>query len=478
MAGKSLGLALTFDDILLEPRASDVTPSQVKISGQLTKKIKINIPIISAAMDTVTESSMAIALARLGGVGVIHRNLTIEDQAAEVRKVKRSESEVIEEPLTISPEASLEEAKKLIEESQVSGILVVNNHRLKGILTQRDMWFEENLGKKVSDVMTKDNLVTTRVGTTMEEAEAIIKRHKIEKLPVVDKNGVLKGLITWKDLNKKRQFPNACKDEKGRLCVAAAIGVSEEMTSRAAALVKEDVDILVTDKAHGHHKNVLQAVSFLKKAFPKVEIIAGNIATPQAAVDLIKKGADAVKVGVGCGSICTTRDVAGVGVPQFSAILECAAAAKRYKVPVIADGGIVYPADLVKSLVAGASCVMLGNMLAGTDEAPGDIIITSEGRRYKKYRGMGSYEAMKTRIHDRYFQKEVPEGISGKVPYKGAAARVVKRLVGALKSAMSYYGAREIEDLHSVVFRQITPAGLRESHPHTVMIEPEEETFY
>lgn len=478
MAGRFKGLALTFDDILLEPRVSVVTPPQVKVSTQLTKKIKVNIPVISAAMDTVTEAAMAIALARLGGIGVIHRNLSIEEQVAEVRKVKRSESELIEEPLTISPEASLEEAKKLIEESGVSGILVVNNHRLKGILTQRDMWFEDDLTKKVKDVMTKDNLITTRTGTTLEEAEEILKKYKIEKLPVLDKNGILKGLITWKDLNKRRQFPNACKDEKGRLRVAAAIGVSEEMPSRAAALAKEDADIFVIDKAHGHHKNVLEAISFLKKAFPRIEVIAGNIATEQAAADLIKKGADAVKVGVGCGSICTTRDVAGVGVPQFSAILECAKAAKRYKVPTVADGGIVYPADLVKALVAGANCVMLGNMLAGTDEAPGDIIITSEGRRYKKYRGMGSYEAMKARSHDRYFQKEVPEGISGKVPYKGAVYKVVKKLVESLKTAMSYYGAKEIGELHSVNFRQITPAGLRESHPHTVMIEPEEEMLH
>jgi len=475
MADRFKGLALTFDDVLLEPRISDVSPSQVKVSSQLTKKIKINIPIISAAMDTVTESAMAIALARFGGIGVIHRNFTIEEQAAEVRKVKRSESELIEEPLTISPEASLEEAKKLIEESGVSGILVVNNHRLKGILTQRDMWFEDDLTKKVKDAMTKDNLITTKAGTTLEEAEEILKKYKIEKLPVLDKNGVLKGLITWKDLNKRRQFPNACKDKKGRLRVAAAVGVSEEMALRAAALVKEGVDILVIDKAHGHHKNVLVAIPFLKKAFPGVEVIAGNTATAEAAVDLIKKGADAVKVGVGCGSICTTRDVAGVGVPQFSAILECAAAAKRYKVPTIADGGIVYPADLVKSLAVGANCVMLGNMLAGTDEAPGDIIITSEGRRYKKYRGMGSYEAMKARSHDRYFQKEVPEGISGKVSYKGAVSKVIKKLVDSLKTAMSYYGAREVSDLRSVSYRQITPAGLRESHPHTVMIEPEEE---
>jgi IMP dehydrogenase len=477
MADRFKGLALTFDDILLEPRYSNVTPVSVKVTTQLTKKIKINIPIISAAMDTVTESSMAIALARLGGLGVIHRNFSVEDQAAEVRRVKRSESEVIDEPLTISPEATLEEAKNLIEENDVSGILVVNNHRLKGILTQRDLWFEENLTKKVKDVMTKENLVTAKVGTSQEEAEKIIKKYKIEKLPLINKNGVLKGLITWKDLNKRRLFPNACKDEKGRLRVAAAVGASEEMPARAAALVGEGVDILVVDKAHGHHENVLRAVAFLKKAFPKVEVVAGNIATAEADIDLIKKGADAVKVGVGSGSICTTRDVAGVGVPQFSAILECAKVAKRLKVPVIADGGIVYPADLVKSLAAGASCVMLGNMLAGTDEAPGDIIITSEGRRYKKYRGMGSFEAMKARSYDRYFQKEVPEGISGKVPYKGAVSKVVKKLVESLKTAMSYYGAREIDDLQNVTFRQITSAGLRESHPHTVMIEPEEETF-
>lgn len=478
MAGKFRGLALTFDDVLLEPRASDVSPLQTKVSTQLTKRIKINIPILSAAMDTVTESPMAIAMARLGGIGVIHRNLTIEDQAAEVRKVKRSESEVISEPLTISPEATLEEAKRLIDENAISGILVVNNNRLKGILTQRDMWFVDDLSRKVKELMTKDSIITTKVGTTLEQAEKVLKEHKIEKLPVVDENGAVKGLITWKDLNKRRNFPNACKDERGRLRVAAAIGVGEDMPHRAATLVKENVDILVIDTAHGHHQNVLKAVPFLKKAFPHVDVIVGNIAIAEAATKLIKKGADAVKVGVGAGSICSTRDVAGVGVPQFSAILDCVVAAKKYKVPVIADGGIVYSADLVKALAAGANCVMLGNILAGTNEAPGDIVITSEGRRYKKYRGMGSFEAMKARSHDRYFQKEVPEGISGKVPYKGAVSKVVKKLVESLRTAMSYYGSKKIENLHSVNFRQITSAGLRESHPHTVMIEPEEETLH
>ncbi len=470
MAARFKGLALTFDDILLEPSESEVNPASVRLETQLTKKIKINTPIISAASDTVTESSMAIALARMGGIGVIHRNLSIEEEAEQVRLVKRSESSFIQEPITLSPQASLQEALDLMNTYQISGVPVVNDNRLKGIITGRDLRLEDDLNKKVSDVMTKEELVTAKVGTKLEEAEKIFKKHKVEKLPIIDKDGRLKGLITWKDLNKRKQFPLSAKDRLGRLLVAAAVGVGEDMLKRASALVKEGADILVIDTAHGHHKNVVKSVPLLKKAFPKVQIIAGNIATAEASEVLIKKGADAIKIGVGCGSICTTRDVTGVGVPQFTAILECAKVANRYKVPAIADGGLVYPADIVKALAGGASSVMLGNMLAGTDETPGEMIISSDGERFKNYRGMGSFEAMKIRGYDRYFQKDVAEGVSAKVPYKGSVTNVIKKLSSSLKTAMGYYGANKITDIWKVKYWQVTSAGLNESHPHSIVM--------
>ena len=478
MAARFRGLALTFDDILLEPGRSSSLPAQVKIATFLTKKIKINIPIVSAAMDTLTESEMAIALARAGGIGVIHRNLAIEEQAAEVRKIKRSESGVVNHPLTLSPEATIAQAKELMSNHNISGIPVVNSRSLKGILTQRDLRLETNLNKKVGEVMTSEALVTAKEGVGLAEAEKLLKEHKIEKLPLVDSHGYLTGLITWRDLSKMKEYPLAAKDIKGRLLAAASLGASEETLLRATALVKEEVDILVIDTAHGHHSNVLNTLRLLKKAFPKVEIVVGNIATAAAAKDLIKAGADAIKVGIGSGSICTTRDIAGVGVPQFTAILECAAAAKRSKVPVIADGGMVYPGDIAKALAAGASSVMLGNMLSGTEESPGEILITSDGRRYKRYRGMGSYEAMKKRGTDRYFSKEVSEGIAAKVPFKGPVNGVVKKLVSSLRTAMGYYGAKNIQDLWKVNFWQVTTAGQRESHPHSVMMDSEEEVFH
>jgi IMP dehydrogenase len=453
-------------------------PSEVRISTLLTKKLNINIPILSAAMDTVTEADMAIGLARLGGVGVIHRNLSLEDQVEEVRRVKRSESGIIKDPVTLSPTATLEEAKVLMNQYHISGIPIVNDERLKGIITERDLRLETNLSKKISEVMTSKDVVTAKVGTTLSQAEKILTKYKIEKLPIVDEKGSLKGLITWKDLSKIKSYPNASKDTSGRFLVAAAIGVGNDSLKRVAALVNAGADVLVIDKAHGHHKNVLKALPLLKKAFSNVQFIVGNIATAAATHDLIKRGADAVKVGVGCGSICSTRDVAGVGVPQFTAIAECARAAKMAKVPIIADGGIVYPADIAKSLAAGASSVMLGSMLAGTDEAPGDVIISADGRRYKKYRGMGSYEAIKMRGSSRYLQKEVAEGVSGKVPYKGSVSNVIKKLAASLRTAMSYYGSREIKDLWNVKYWQVTGAGMKESHPHTVIADSEEGMFH
>src|SRR3989344_59691 len=471
MAARFRGLGLTFGDILLEPAKSDISPTEIRLETQLTKNIKVNTPIISAASDTVTEASMAIAMARMGGIGVIHRNLSIEEQANQIRLVKRSESSLIQDPITLRPEASLQEAVNLMETYQISGVLVVNDNRLKGIITSRDLRLEEKLNKKVAEVMTKENIITAKVGTTLEEAEKILKKYKIEKLPIVDKEGELRGLITWKDLIKRRQFTLALKDKMGRLMVAAAIGVGEDMLRRASALVREGVDVLVIDTAHGHHQNVLKALPLLKKAFPKVQIIAGNIATAVAAADLIKKGADAIKIGVGSGSICTTRDIAGAGVSQFTAILECAKAANRYRVPLVADGGIVYTADVVKALAAGASTVMLGSVVAGTDEAPGEVIISSDGRRFKRYRGMGSFQAMKVRGHYRYFRKDVAEGISARVSYKGPVDNVLKKLISSLKTSMGYYGAEKIEDLWKVRYWQVTQAGIKESHPHSVTFD-------
>jgi len=478
---------LTFDDVILVPQASSVLPREAELSTRFTRRIKLNIPLCSAAMDTVTEHRLAIALAREGGIGVIHKNLTLEEQAAEVERVKRSESGMISRPMTLTPNHRLADAVKLINEYSISGILVTDDQgHLVGLLTNRDLVFERDLSKPISSVMTKQNLVTAPLGTTLDEAARILKKHKVEKLPIVDKKGVVRGLFTVKDIIKKKQHPHACKDEKGRLRVAAAIGVSGDYLERAAALVAAGADALVIDTAHGHSAGVLAAVRAVKAKMKQVEVVAGNVATPEAVRDIIKAGADAVKVGIGPGSICTTRVVAGVGVPQLTAIMDCARAAQG-KVPVIADGGIKYSGDIVKALAAGADCVMIGNLFAGTEESPGETILLS-GRSYKVYRGMGSLGAMQKGSADRYFQdsnqgsepkdggprKYVPEGIEGRVPYKGPLADAVYQLIGGLRSGMGYCGARNIRELQrKATFVRITNAGLRESHVHDVVITKE-----
>lgn len=469
---------LTFDDVLLIPQESDVLPRDVDISTRLTKTIRLNIPILSAGMDTVTEARMAIAMARAGGIGVIHKNLPIDVQASEVDKVKRSESGIIVDPVYLPPDASIREALEIMAHYRISGVPITENGKLVGILTNRDLVFETNYDQPVKNVMTKENLITAPVGTTLEEAKAILHKHKIEKLPLVDENFFLKGLITIKDIRKAEEYPNAAKDEKGRLRVAAAVGVGNDLKDRADALVDAGVDVLVVDTAHGHSRGVINAVTWLKDRYgDEVQIIAGNVATAEATVALIKAGADAVKVGIGPGSICTTRVVAGIGVPQITAIYDCAQAAKEYGVPIIADGGIKYSGDITKALAAGADTVMLGNLLAGTEESPGETE-TYQGRRYKVYRGMGSLGAMKAGSKDRYFQegqsKLVPEGIEGRVPYKGPVAEILYQLVGGLRAGMGYCGAKDIPTLQrSSKFIRITGAGLRESHPHTVQITKE-----
>lgn len=469
---------LTFDDVLLVPRESNVLPRDVDTSTRLTRRIRLNIPIISAGMDTVTTSRMAIAMAREGGIGVIHKNLNIEVQASEVDKVKRSESGIIVDPVFLSPEHRIHDALEIMARYHISGVPITENGRLVGILTNRDLVFEENYDQAVGDVMTKDNLITAPVGTTLEEAKAILHRHKIEKLPLVDENGLLKGLITIKDIEKARQYPNAAKDEKGRLRVAAAVGVGSDLRDRSDALVSAGVDVLVVDTAHGHSRKVIDAVTWLKDRHgDKVDIIAGNVATAEATLALIKAGADAVKVGIGPGSICTTRVVAGIGVPQITAIYDCANAAREYEIPIIADGGIKYSGDITKALAAGADTVMLGNLLAGTEESPGETE-TYQGRRYKVYRGMGSIGAMKEGSKDRYFQesqpKLVPEGIEGRVPYKGPVSEMLYQLVGGLRAGMGYCGAKDIPTLQrESEFIRISAAGLRESHPHDVQITKE-----
>ena len=472
---------LTFDDVLLQPAESHVLPNDVSTATQLTRSITLEIPIVSAAMDTVTEARLAIALAREGGIGIVHRNLSIEDQVAEVDKVKRSEAGMIVEPVTLPPTALVSEALELMERYHISGVPITEGSGvLVGILTNRDLRFENDVGRSVSELMTSRDLVTAPVGTTLAEAEAILHRNKIEKLPVVDEAGLLKGLITVKDIQKKIQYPNASKDERGRLRVGAAVGVGGDAVERAQALVAADVDVLVVDTAHGHSQGVLEMVRKLK-GLCDVELVAGNVATAAATEAMIDAGADAVKAGIGPGSICTTRIVAGVGVPQVTAIFDCVSAAARHDVPVIADGGMTSSGDLAKAIAAGADAVMLGSMLAGTDEAPGDVIV-HHGERFKEYRAMGSLGAMRARSFskDRYFQgdvedvdKLVPEGIEGRVSYKGSLAPIVYQLIGGLRAAMGYCGAPTIEDMHRARFVRITAAGLRESHPHDVTITKE-----
>ena len=471
--------ALTFDDVLLVPRHSVTHPREVTTSSRFTKKITLNVPLVSAAMDTVTESEMGIAMARAGGIGVLHKNMSIDRQAAEVDRVKRSESGMILNPITLSPNALLREAVALMKKFKISGVPIVDGEgKLVGIITNRDLQFERNLQRPIREVMTADGLVTAPVGTTLDEAERMLGEHRIEKLPVVDNGGHLKGLITVKDIHKRRDFPDANKDRHGRLRVAAAVGAGGDYLDRAKALVSAGVDVLVIDTAHGHSDGVLGAVDLVRQAFPDVELVAGNVATRAGAEALVERGVDAVKVGVGPGSICTTRVVTGVGVPQLTAILDAVEGAGD--VPVIADGGIKYSGDIVKALAAGASCVMMGSMLAGTEESPGESFLL-EGRRFKMIRGMGSLSAMQDGSADRYFQegemsvkKLVPEGIEGRVPYKGPVADVLYQMVGGLRSGMGYVGCSSITELqHDAQFVRITTAGLRESHPHDVTVTRE-----
>lgn len=471
-----LGEALTFDDVLLVPAKSDVLPSEVNTSTKLTKKITLNIPLISAAMDTVTEARLAIALAREGGLGVIHKNMSIQQQALEVDKVKRSEHGVITDPISLGPDNTINEALELMERYRISGVPITEKGKLVGILTNRDLRFETNFEQPIKNVMTKENLITAPVGTTVEQAKAILQKHRVEKLPLVDKDFNLKGLITIKDIQKAVQYPNSTKDERGRLRVAAAVGISGTI-ERAGALIEAGVDLIAIDSAHGHSKNVLTAIRELKKNFPNIEVMAGNVATAEATVDLIEAGADVVKVGIGPGSICTTRVVAGIGVPQITAVYNCAQAARKYGVPIVSDGGVKYSGDITKAIAAGADVVMIGSLFAGTEESPGDMEIY-QGRSYKVYRGMGSVSAMKQGSKDRYFQEDqkklVPEGIEGRVAFKGSLSETAFQLVGGLRAGMGYCGCRTIEELKTKTkFVRITAAGLRESHPHDVQITKE-----
>jgi IMP dehydrogenase len=469
---------LTFDDVLLMPRKSEVFGKEIDISTKLGKKLNLNIPFLSSAMDTVTESKLAIAIAREGGIGVIHKNMSIAQQAEEVDRVKRSESGVITNPFSLTPEHHVYDAEELMGKYRISGVPIVNEHnKLVGILTNRDLRFVHDYSIKIKDVMTRDNLVTAPVGTTLEEAEGILQKHKIEKLPLVDDTNELKGLITIKDIEKAIQFPNAAKDQHGRLLVAAAVGVSKDVMERTAALVEAGADLIVVDSAHGHHINILNTVKRIRETYPDLPICAGNVATAEGTEDLIKAGATLVKVGIGPGSICTTRVIAGIGVPQITAIYDCATVAKKYNVSIIADGGIKYSGDIVKAVAAGADAVMIGSLFAGTEESPGESEIF-QGRRFKVYRGMGSLGAMKDGSKDRYFQenesKLVPEGIEGRVPYKGPLADTIYQLIGGLRSGMGYCGTPNIPSLqHDTQFVRITNAGLRESHPHDVQITKE-----
>lgn len=468
---------LTFDDVLLVPAASDVLPHEVELGTQLTETIHLNIPMISSGMDTVTESKMAIAMARQGGLGVIHKNMTIEEQAGEVDKVKRSEHGIIVDPIYLSPQNLLSEAENLMSKYAISGIPITEYGKLVGIITNRDMRFESDLSKTIGDCMTREHLVTAPVGTSLETAKDLLRQHRIEKLPLVDSQGMLKGLITIKDIEKAIKYPNSAKDSDGRLLVGAAVGVSKDLYDRMDALVAANVDVIIVDTAHGHSAGVLRTLKDIKAAYPHMPVIAGNVATASGTEALIEAGADAVKVGIGPGSICTTRIIAGIGVPQITAVYEAAKIGRRYGVPIIADGGIKYSGDIAKAIAAGANCVMMGNILAGTEESPGETVIY-QGRSYKVYRGMGSLGAMKLGSKDRYFQSEakklVPEGIEGRVPYKGTLADTIFQMVGGLRASMGYCGCHTIEEMiENTQFIQITAAGLKESHPHDVNITVE-----
>ena len=479
--GQIIGEGITFDDVLLVPQYSQVIPNQVDLSTNLTKKIKLNIPIMSAGMDTVTEHRMAIAMARQGGIGIIHKNMSIEAQADEVDKVKRSENGVITDPFYLSPDHTLQDADNLMAKFKISGVPITKDGKLVGIITNRDLKFETDFTKKISESMTSENLITAPEGITLEEAKQILAKARKEKLPIVDKDNNLKGLITIKDIEKRVMYPNSAKDEKGRLLCGAAVGITNNMMERATALVNAGVDLLSIDTAHGHSQGVLNAVAKLKEAFPHITLMAGNIATPEACEALIKAGADIVKVGIGPGSICTTRVVAGIGVPQLTAVMDCAEVGEKYGIPVIADGGIKYSGDITKAIAAGASAVMIGSLFAGTEEAPGETTIY-KGRTFKTYRGMGSSAAMSNGSNDRYFQdgkaKFVPEGVEGMVPYRGLLRDNVYQLVGGLKSGMGYCGTPTIKDLNrDGVFVRITGAGLKESHPHDIMVTKEESNY-
>lgn len=472
--------ALTFDDVLLEPSKSDVLPSEVAISTRMTRNIPLNIPLLSAAMDTVTDSRMAIAMAQQGGMGIIHKNMTIEEQADEVDRVKRSESGMIVNPITMSPDQKIHEAMEVMKRYKISGLPITSDNKLVGILTNRDLRFETRLNKKISELMTKENLITVPVGTTLEKAKSILHRHRVEKLPVVDGKYRLKGLITVKDIQKKIAYPDACKDSLGRLRVGAAIGATGDFVERAAALIKAGVDVLAVDTAHGHSTRVLDAVKRIKRQFPEIDLIAGNVAVAEGAAALAKAGADAIKIGIGPGSICTTRVVSGAGVPQITAIMECAKVAHKAGIPAIADGGIKYSGDIAKAIAAGGDCVMIGSLFAGTDESPGETILY-QNRSYKAYRGMGSLGAMKSGSRDRYSQegaffegKLVPEGIEGIVPYKGSIETMIPQLVGGLRAGMGYCGCKTIQELQSRSrFIRVTSFGLKESHVHDVLVTKE-----
>ncbi len=481
MNTEKMEVALTFDDVLLVPQRSDILPKNVDVSSRLTKKITLNIPLVSAAMDTVTESDMAIAVAREGGIGILHKNMSKRTQAEEVDRVKRSESGMILNPVTLPPDRKVSEAMELMAKYKISGIPIVDDeNKLVGILTNRDLRFETDHEQLIEDVMTKENLITVPVGTTLKEAESILQKHKIEKLLVVDGNDSLRGLITVKDIQKRNQYPNATKDEHGRLIVGAAVGVVPESLERAELLVESSVDVLVVDTAHGHSERVIGMVKELKKRFPNTDVIAGNVGTRQGTQALIDAGADAIKVGIGPGSICTTRVVSGVGVPQITAITDCAGTAVKEGIPVIADGGIRYSGDIAKALAAGADTVMIGSLFAGMEESPGETILY-EGRSYKTYRGMGSVGAMKEGSKDRYFQemqdesaKLVPEGIEGMIPYRGPVSDTIYQLVGGVRSAMGYCGAATLPEFKKEAeFIRVSPAGVRESHPHDVKITQE-----
>ena len=472
--------AYSFDDVLLIPNYSDVLPNDVNISTRLTRNLTLNIPIVSAAMDTVTEARVSISMAREGGIGFIHRNMSVKSQVKEVNQVKKSESGMIIDPVTIHPDQRAHEVLELMEQRRISGVPVIKGEKLIGIVTNRDLRFETDLEKRVSEVMTKENLITVSEGITLQESQKLLHKHRIEKLPVVDKKGKLVGMITKKDIEKIKKYPNACKDVKGRLRVGAAIGVGLDMEERTEALLKAGVDVILIDTSHGHSKNVIDAVKVLKGTFKEIDLIAGNVGTSKGAEDLMNAGVDGVKIGIGPGSICTTRMVAGAGIPQITAIMNCRSGSSKTGVTLIADGGIKYSGDVTKAIAAGAHCVMIGSLFAGTEESPGELILY-QGRSYKVYRGMGSIEAMKKGSKDRYYQDEtgegdklVPEGIVGRVPYRGSLSANIFQLLGGLKAGMGYVGCRTLEDLRGKArFVKISPAGLRESHVHDVIITKE-----